>query len=204
MPIGESPEEQEWLETQRSRIRAVQGGAVAWTTVDLIDIEEREGPLLRAMLECYGARVNYYPVGQARHLTAALREAAAPFLILACHGDNGAVILPSLGEPLCRFQPFPENLGPAEVSRHARLRDQVVIVTGCGTGTEAMAAAFRSVGATAYLAPTSSPMGYAPVFALAYLFYELTEERGLAEAVAKLQSHDRELAQWRLWGDVCP
>lgn len=67
-----------------------------------------------------------------------------------------------------------------------------------------MAAVFRSAGAAAYLAPTNSPMGYAPVFVLAYLFYELTEERGPAEAVAKLQSHDRELAQWRLWGDVRP
>jgi hypothetical protein len=67
-----------------------------------------------------------------------------------------------------------------------------------------MAAAFRSAGAAAYLAPTGEPMGYAPVFALAYLFYELTEERGLAEAVTKLQSHDGELVQWRLWGHARP
>ena len=88
------------------------------------------------------------------------------------------------------------------MGRHVQLRGQVVIATGCDTGTEALAAAFLAAGAKSYIAPTHSPMGYASVFAAAYLFYELTEERGLTEAIAKLQSHDDELAQWRLWGDA--
>jgi hypothetical protein len=43
------------------------------------------------------------------------------------------------------------------------------------------------------------PFGYASFFAPLFLFYELTEGRTLAEAVARLQAHDRELAMWRLY-----
>jgi len=67
LPAQPSPEEQAWLGTQRSRMRTIQAGALGWTSVDLIDIEDGEGPLLRSMLECFGARVNYVPIRQARH-----------------------------------------------------------------------------------------------------------------------------------------
>ncbi len=82
--------------------------------------------------------------------------------------------------------------------RVADLRGATVIATGGELGTDAMADAFLDAGAEAYVAPTGAPFAYASVFAVAMLFYDLTEGRSLDAAVDKLREHDDELAMWQL------
>ena len=55
-----------------SRIREVQAGALAWATVDLIDIDGFDVSALRSPLESFGLAVRLHRIGQARHLAAAL------------------------------------------------------------------------------------------------------------------------------------
>ena len=131
-----SSEEAAWLATLRpSRIRDVQAGALAWTSLDLVDVESGHGALTRPILESFGVRVNLFRVGQARHLVAALGgEAAAPYVLLACHGDGGRIVLPELAEELERFQPFRGRCGPDDLRAFARLAGNTVIATGCEMG----------------------------------------------------------------------
>ncbi len=82
---------------------------------------------------------------------------------------------------------------------HRRLEGRVVIATGCETGHPAMAQAILDCGATAYVAPTGAPFGYASYFAPVALFYDLTERRDLDHAVASLRRHDTELSMWQLY-----
>lgn len=196
-----TPEEAAWLATLRpSRIRDVQAGALSWTTVDMVDVESGEGVVLRPVLESFGVRVNLFRVGQARHLVNALGgEATAPFLLLACHGDEGRIVIPELAEEIERFQPFHGGCGPDELRSFARLAGSVVIATGCDTGSLELAEAFFAAGASAYVAPAGAPFGYASVFAPIFLFYELAEQRSLDQAVDRLRAHDAELAMWRLF-----
>jgi hypothetical protein len=98
-----------------------------------------------------------------------------------------------------RFQPYHRRLRPDDIRQLARLQGSVVIATGCDTGAPGLADAFLDAGADAYVAPAGAPFGYASFFAPLFLFYELTEGRTLAEAVARLQAHDRELAMWCLF-----
>lgn len=88
--------EAEWLATLRpSRTRDVPAGATSWTTVDLVDIGSGHGSVLREALETFGVRVNRFPVGQARHLVQVLwTRSRAPFVVLACHGDGGSIVIP--------------------------------------------------------------------------------------------------------------
>ncbi|NUU20863.1 MAG: hypothetical protein HOV68_05010 [Streptomycetaceae bacterium] len=196
-------EEAAWLATQRpSRVREVQAGRLAWTEIDLLDVESGSARPLRDALEVFGVRVNYLPVGQPRHLVAALdgSRPIAPYVLLACHGDEGRIIVcEELADELATFQPFNGSLGPAEVRAHVRLPGSTVIVTGCDTGHPDLAEAFLDAGATAYIAPREAPFGYASVFAPLMLFYELTEQRTLPQAVAHLRAHDKELAMWELF-----
>ncbi|MEV7195086.1 hypothetical protein AB0N81_25250 [Streptomyces sp. NPDC093510] len=199
----EGSAEARWLATQRpSRIREVQAGRLAWTQVDLLDVEEGNARALRGALEAFGVQVNYVRVGQPRHLVTALSagtgHGAAPYVIIASHGDEGRIVLPELAAEMAEFQPFNEGMGPAEVRAHVRLPGSVVLLTGCDTGDPALVDAFLDAGASACVAPRGAPFGYASLFAPLFLFYELTERRTLPEAVASLRAHDDELAMWHL------
>lgn len=202
LPSSVSDEERAYLATLRpSRIREVQAGRNGWICVDLIDIESGEAVALRGVLELFGVRVRRFPVGQARHLVRALGgETNAPYVVLACHGDAGRVLLPELADELERFQPLHGSIGPDELRQVAKLSPgSVVISTGCDTGSPELASAYFEGGASAYVAPTGAPFGYASAFAPLLLFYELTEGRPLERAVERLRDHDRELSMWRLF-----
>lgn len=184
-----------------SRIDAVVSGELSWTEVDLVDLAGGETEALRSVLETYGVRVNRFPVGQPRHLVAALGgvRQAARYVVLSCHGADGGILLDELIPEVARNQPFLGSAGPDEIRAHLRFPGSVVISTGCDTGTRALADAVFDAGGSAYLAPESEPFGHAAVFAVLYLFYELTEGRTLEQAVATLREHDAELAKWRLF-----
>jgi hypothetical protein len=200
--LSVSDEERAYLATLRpSRIREVQAGRNGWTCVDVIDVESSEAVALRGALELFGVRVRRFPVGQARHLVAALGgEASAPYVVVACHGDAGRLLLPELADEIERFQPLRGSVGPDELRRIAKLSPgSVVISTGCETGTPELASAYFEGGASTYVAPAGAPFGYASAFAPLFLFYELTERRSLEQAVERLRDHDGELSMWRLF-----
>ncbi len=192
--------EAEWLATLRpSRIRDVQAGAPSWTTVHLVDVESGYGGALRAALETFGIQVHRSPVGQARHLVRALSDGPrASFVVLACHGEEGGIVVPELAPQLERYQPFSRRVRPEDLRSFARFDGATVIATGCDTGHPALVEAVLDSGAGAYVAPDGGPFAYASFFAPVFLFYELTEQRTLAEAVSRLQDHDGELGMWRL------
>lgn len=194
-------DERDYLASLRpSRIREVQAGAPSWAQVDIIDIESGDGDAVRAGLERFGLRTRRTHVGQARHLVAALTEdTEAEFLLLLCHGDEGNIVLPELAPEIERYQPFHGRITPDDLRGFARLDGRVVIATGCETGHPAMAQAILDCGATAYVAPTGAPFGYASYFAPVSLFYDLTERRDLDHAVASLRRHDTELSMWQLY-----
>jgi hypothetical protein len=205
LPASISDAERAYLSSLRpSRIREVQAGRLGWTSVDIIDVEAGGTEALRGVLEQCGIRARRFPVGQARQLVAALGgEATAPFVVVACHGDEGRVVLPELAPELERFQPHHGTLGPDELRAFVRLTPgTTVISTGCDTGTEALANAYFAGGAAAYVAPAGAPFGYASTIAPILLFYNLTEGRTLREAVERLRGHDDELALWRLFEPV--
>lgn len=137
---------------------------------------------------------------RARHLAAALGGGVnGEYVVLCCHGDDDRILIPELAEEMERFQPFHGSVGPDEIRNITALTASVVVITGCGTGTDTLAAAFLDSGASAYLAPVGAPFGYASIFAPLFVFYELTEGRTLHQAVDRLSRHDPELAMWRLW-----
>jgi hypothetical protein len=184
-------------EENARRNQAVLAGATHWATVDLIDLGT-DGEAIRSALEQFGLRVNRFPIGQARHLVAALSEGrGADLVVLDCHGVDGAVLIPELAPELEREQPFHGVLTAADLRGFARFDGATVISTGCGTGTPELADAVLACGAAGYLGPTGYPEGHACFFVLSYLFYELTEGRPIAAAAERLRGHDAELAMWR-------
>lgn len=184
-----------------SRIEDVVNGKLAWTEVDVLDIGDSSALTLRSALEELGIQVNYLPVGQARHVIAALGSdrPIAPYVIVCCHGDSGSIYLPELGGEIADAQPFAGNIGPDQVRKHLQIPGSAVISLGCETGEPALAEAFLQVGASSYVAPTGQPDGHAAFIASLLLFYELTEGRELLDAVERVRTYNDSLAMWRIW-----
>ena len=179
------------------RTAVVAAGATHWAEMDLIGLDA-DGPAVRSLLEQFGLRVNLFPIGQAHHLVTALSEGrGAEFVVLDCHGVDGAVVLPELSPELEREQPFRGVLTGDDLRGFARFDGATVISTGCGTGTPELADAVLACGAAGYVAPAGYPEGHASFFALSYLFYAVAEGRSVAAAVERLAGHDTELAMWR-------
>ncbi|MBV8529606.1 MAG: hypothetical protein JOZ75_14940 [Candidatus Dormibacteraeota bacterium] len=126
-------------------------------------------------------------------------EPSAPYLIIACHGDEGGILLPPLGEQFEAMQPVHGILTAEALRDRVQLPDRVVIATGCGTGNPQLAQAFLEGGCAAYVAPAGAPYGSTVILAITVLFYELMRGRSLAEAMDRVKTYDEELSQWQLW-----
>jgi hypothetical protein len=190
-----------WQTLRPSMIREVAKGASYWTSVDLVACDLPEATAIRAALESFGVKVNYFSVGRAQHTVNVLNgvEATAPFVILSMRGDKGKLLLPSLDERIAATERFNDALTPEDLESFVNLPGRVVLSLGCETGTQALADVFLRHGCVAYIGPEGAPFGYASAFVPIYLFYELTEMRTLEQAIERLRAHDHELAMWRLF-----
>lgn len=86
--------------------------------------------------------------------------------------------------------PLHHRVSPDDLRSFARFDVATVTATGCDSGHPALVRAVLGCGASNYVAPEGGPFGYASFFAPVFLFYELTEQRSLAEAVRRLSGHD--------------
>lgn len=151
--------------------RIVQG-ELYWARVDIVDIAlEAQGTALRTLLDQFLMLVRRFPVGQARHLLALLagNEPTADYVVLSCHGEGGAILLPELHPRFEETQPLHGRVTADDVRKFARLPGRVIIATGCGTGNDELAQAFLDAGCTAYVAPTGGPHLQSVIVALTLL-----------------------------------
>lgn len=181
--------------------RRVQQGELAWARALVLNMGS-DGEAVRSVLESCGLAVELYGIGQPRHLASAMSGRGIgglpDYVILECHGLGGELLFDELASELQTVQPF-SRMGPGEVREHYRLPGAVVISTGCETGTDAMAAAFLTSGATHYLAPPHLPEGDSSLLLLHMLFYGLSLGWSLDEAVRRAVVFDARLTPWRLW-----
>ena len=156
---------------------------------------------IRSSLEACDVRVNLFQVGQARHVVSVLsgREGSSEFVIMDCHGADGNILLPDLSEEIEARQPFHGVLTADDLRSIVDLPGRTVLSTGCQTGNNELAQAFLDGGCDAYIGPAGGPFGHGALFAIVWIFYELTQMRSLDDAVARLQRHDDEQAMWRLY-----
>lgn len=176
-------------------------GKLAWTEVDLLQINDVSAYALRSALEEFGIQVNLRSIGQSRHILAALGgdRPVAPYVIVSCHGEDGRILLPELGGSIARAQPFNDSMGPEQIRKHLRIPGSIVISTGCETGRAPLAQAFLDAGARGYFAPSDAPDGHDAFLAALILFYELTSGHTLQDAVERVQGYNTELSMWEFW-----
>ena len=160
-----------------------------------------EPEALRQALESFGYLVILKGIGRPKDLTDIL-EGTYPvdfdYLILSCHGENGAIIMPFLAENIYLLDEHPGNFSGEQIARHLALSGKVIVSSGCTTGGDALCKAFSR--ANLYIAPIDYVEGNAAVFFVIHLFYELAKGKALHEAFEQAQKTDEETKLFVLSG----
>jgi hypothetical protein len=144
--------------------------------------------------------VNLVPIGRPQHFIDLVRSPSDKYLIVSCHGDDRGVLFPELAEDIARHEPFGVACSPQEITRYAQFDQQVVVSTGCMSGTDPFAEAYLETGAAAYVAPRGYPEASSAFFFTTQLFYGLlVRELTLAEAMSWCRKTDEECARFHYW-----
>ena len=136
---------------------------------------ELEAAAIRAAAESFGATVFFYPVGRPADFLAVLAgEAGFPepdAVILSFHGEDGAFLMPALGEDVY----FPDEprgpVGPDLIRSSLKLENRIVLSTACTTGRKETADAFRARG-NFYAGPVGYAEGSAALMFVLRFLYE--------------------------------
>jgi len=192
-----------WTTVRPSMVRSVQQGASYWTSVDLVEMGDLSfGQALRVALETMHIRVNLFSIGTPQHLMNVLggAEATAPYLVISgvSAEEDGSIPLPELAEPIAALQPFNGRLSIDQLRSFLDVPGRTVVSLWGDMGREDIADAFLDAGCRAYIGPVGCPFRHSAMLFLTGLFYELTQQRDIEAAVAKLAAIDTELAMYRL------
>ena len=138
-----------------------------------------EGEALRQVLEHMNYFVFMKNIGRPKDLIDILAGDFLDFdfLILSCHGIDGDIIMPVLGENVY-FENEPRgNFSAQEISKYLKVSNKIVLSLGCTTGQGETAKAF-SVKNT-FIAPKDYVRGDSALFFAVQLFYELKKGRDI-------------------------
>lgn len=167
---------------------------IAFTDADL------EAAAVRGAAEAFGASVYYYPVGRPSDFLAVLAGNTgfppADVTVLCMHGEDGAFLMPVLGEDVYESDEPRGPVGPDLIRKSICLEHTTLLSTACTTGREATAAAFRERG-NVFAAPSGYAEGSAALmFAVRFLYEYLAKGADPRCAVLCAASQDGETAMF--------
>ena len=157
---------------------------------------ELEAAAIRAAAESFGASVFFYPIGRPADFLSVLTGTTGfpepDAVIFSFHGENGACLMPELGEDVY----FPDEprgpVGPDLIREHMRLKDRILLSTACTTGREKTAEAFREKG-NFYAGPSGYVEGTAALmFVLRFLYEWIAKNADPGTAAELAASADEE------------
>lgn len=145
--------------------------------INLLDTGN-EAEALRQTLEYMNYFVGIKNIGRPKDFMKIL-AGETPFdpdcIVISCHGDNGKIIMPALGESVyCGDEPR-GNFSSEEITKFLNISRKMIVNLGCTTGRNDMAAAFSAT--NTYIAPCDYIEGNATLFFTIKLFYELASKQ---------------------------
>lgn len=133
-----------------------------------------EPEALRQTLEYMNFFVGMKNIGRPKDFIDVL-TGASPFepdyIIISCHGDDGNIIMPVLGESVYLKDEPRGDFSCKEITQFLNISGKTIINLGCTTGRSDLAAAFSKN--NTYIAPKDYIEGNAALFFTIKLFYEL-------------------------------
>ncbi len=160
-----------------------------------------EPEALRQSLENFGYFVAVQGMGRPNDFISLLNGELLfepDYIILSCHGEEGEIIMPVLGENIYGPDEPRGNMAAADIEKYLKIQGKVIINTGCMTGTEELGKAFSKQ--NVYIAPKDYVEGTAALYFPISLFYELSKDGvQLKDAFEIAKATDSETALFELF-----
>lgn len=161
-----------------------------------------EPEALRQALEYFGFFVAVKYIGRPKDFMAVLGGETVfdpDCIILSCHGEDGEIIMPVLGEAVYEADEPRGNVTASDIDKYLNLQGKLILNLGCTTGEKAMATAFAKQ--NTYVASNDYTEGNAALYFAVTLFYELSKDGvSVAEAFKKAKSTDSETQLFQIYG----
>lgn len=147
------------------------------TLVNTADVGN-ENEAIRQSLEYFGFLVYTRHIGRPADFLAILAGEdlianLSNYWIFSSHGDEGAFLLPELSPELYLPDEPQEPFSEKHVRKYAKLKNQIVLSTGCTLGQAALGQAFLNCKARAYIGSLNYVEGDAALLFTIRYFYEI-------------------------------
>ena len=153
-----------------------------------------EAGALRQSLEAFGYFVGIKYIGRPNDFVSVLKGELIfepDCIILSCHGEEGEILMPVLGESVYESDEPRGNISASDIDKYLKLQEKLILNLGCTTGEEAIAKAFSKQ--NTYIAPNDYVEGSAALYFAISLFYELSKVGARLEEAFKIaKATDRE------------
>ncbi len=160
-----------------------------------------EPEALRQALEYFGYFVAIKYIGRPKDFIAVLGGETVfdpDCIILSCHGEDGEIIMPVLGDDVYEPNEPRGNMTASDVDTYLNLRGKLILNLGCTTGEKALGKVFSKQ--NTYIASDDYTEGNAALYFAVTLFYELSKDGvSVAEAFKKAKSTDSETQLFQIY-----
>ncbi len=160
-----------------------------------------ESYAIRNVLENFGFLVTMYPIGRPQHYFDIFSEKEKldyDYLIIGCHGDDGKIIVPILGDEVYYPDECRENLDFEKLQDKVTICDKTIICTGCTTGSGTLYKAFTAHNNT-FIAPDDYIEGKSDLLFVIHLFYHLSNDMSLKNSYALASKIDSETKLYKIY-----
>lgn len=159
-----------------------------------------EPEALRQSLEYFGFFVAIKYIGRPNDLISVMK---GDFLfdpdciILSCHGENGEIIMPVLGDDVYEADEPRGNFSASDIDKYLKLKNKLILNLGCTTGEKALAKAFSKK--NTYIASDDYTEGNAALYFAISLFYELSNGTELDKSYKIAKATDSETKLFKIF-----
>lgn len=175
----------------------------------LIDMGDTgsEVEAIRQALEWFGYKVLKFSIGRPNDFLKVLEGYNVfnyKYIIISCHGidddESAKIIMPKLHESVYSDDEPKGDFDAEQITKYNRLKDKVIISTGCTTGDKKLALAFVN-SKNIYIAPDGYPEGSSSLMFAISLFYQLQKNNDIKKAYETAKNTDDETGIFKLYND---
>lgn len=167
----------------------------------VIGSTSNEPEALRQSLENFGYFVALKYIGRPNDFISVLNGELIfepDCIILSCHGEEGEIIMPILGDDVYEPNEPRGNISASDIDKYLKLQGKFILNLGCTTGRKALAEAFSKQ--NIYIAPDDYIEANAALYFAISLFYEMSKNGAQLDKSFKIaKATDKETKLFKIF-----